>query len=134
MDLQIDLQCDCGRWRELSGAPGVFQLGDRWPSLTGAESAAAERAGTLGPERGEATMPRRQSKAPSVGLSHLRVTFTADFYMGPGRADLMELIAETGSIAAAGKRMGMSYKRAWGLVQALNEGFGAPLVETSRGG
>ncbi len=30
--------------------------------------------------------------------------------------------------------MGMSYKRAWGLVQALNEGFGAPLVETARGG
>ncbi|MBL8592640.1 MAG: LysR family transcriptional regulator [Devosia sp.] len=46
----------------------------------------------------------------------------------------MELIAETGSISEAAKRMGMSYKRAWGLVQALNEGFGAPLVEASRGG
>jgi molybdate transport system regulatory protein len=68
------------------------------------------------------------------GLSHLRVTITDDFYLGPGRADLLELIAETGSIAAAGKRMGMSYKRAWGLVQALNDGFGAPLVEASRGG
>ncbi|MDR3474128.1 MAG: winged helix-turn-helix domain-containing protein [Devosia sp.] len=68
------------------------------------------------------------------GLSHLRVTFTDAFYLGPGRADLMELIAETGSISAAGKRMGMSYKRAWGLVQTLNQGFGAPLVETSRGG
>jgi len=79
-------------------------------------------------------MPRRQSKAPSVGLSHLRVTFTADFYMGPGRADLMELIAETGSIAAAGKRMGMSYKRAWSLVQNLNDGFGAALIEATRGG
>ena len=54
--------------------------------------------------------------------------------MGPGRADLLEGIAETGSIAAAGKRMGMSYKRAWSLVQALNEGWGTPLVETSRGG
>lgn len=69
-----------------------------------------------------------------IGLSHLRVTLSEAFYMGPGRADLMELIAKTGSIAAAGKRMGMSYKRAWSLVQALNEGFGAPLVETSRGG
>lgn len=68
------------------------------------------------------------------GLSHLRVTFSADFYIGPGRADLLELIAETGSIAAAGKRMGMSYKRAWSLVQALNGGFGAPLVEANRGG
>ena len=68
------------------------------------------------------------------GLSHLRVNIGGDFYLGPGRADLMELIAETGSISAAGKRMGMSYKRAWSLVQALNEGFGAPLVEASRGG
>ncbi len=69
-----------------------------------------------------------------VGLAHLRVTLGDDFYIGPGRADLLELIAETGSISAAGKAMGMSYKRAWGLVQALNDGFGAPLVETSRGG
>jgi len=68
------------------------------------------------------------------GLTHLRVTFTESFYLGPGRADLLEGIAETGSIAAAGKRMGMSYKRAWSLVQALNDGWGSALVETSRGG
>ena len=68
------------------------------------------------------------------GLTHLRVTVADDFYLGPGRADLLQFIAETGSISAAGKRMDMSYKRAWGLVQALNEGFGAPLVEASRGG
>ena len=68
------------------------------------------------------------------GLTHLRVTFTDSFYLGPGRADLLEGIAETGSIAAAGKRMGMSYKRAWSLVQALNDGWGSALVETSRGG
>lgn len=74
------------------------------------------------------------SKTIVPGLTHLRVTFSAEFYLGPGRADLLEGIAETGSIAAAGKRMGMSYKRAWGLVQALNAGWGTPLVETSRGG
>jgi molybdate transport system regulatory protein len=68
------------------------------------------------------------------GLTHLRVTFSDSFYVGPGRADLLEGIAATGSIAAAGKRMGMSYKRAWSLVQALNDGFGQPLVTTSRGG
>ena len=73
------------------------------------------------------------AKAPS-GLSHLRVTFSETFYLGPGRADLLEGIGETGSIAAAGKRMGMSYKRAWSLVQALNEGWGGPLVIASRGG
>ncbi|RYE07486.1 MAG: LysR family transcriptional regulator [Hyphomicrobiales bacterium] len=74
----------------------------------------------------------KRSGAP--GLTHLRVTFSDDFYVGPGRADLLEGIAETGSIAAAGKRMGMSYKRAWSLVQAMNEGWRTPLVETSRGG
>ena len=71
---------------------------------------------------------------PTIGLSHLRVTLSEDFYIGPGRADLLERIAETGSITAAGKSMDMSYKRAWSLVQALNDGFGTPLVETSRGG
>lgn len=74
------------------------------------------------------------NKNTSIGLSHLRVTLSDTFYIGPGRADLLELIVETGSISEAAKRMGMSYKRAWGLVQALNEGFGAPLVEASRGG
>src|SRR3569833_2281179 len=74
----------------------------------------------------------KPSTAP--GVTHLRVTFTDEFYLGPGRADLLEGIAETGAISAAGKRRGRSYKRAWGLVQALNDGWGTPLVETSRGG
>ena len=73
-------------------------------------------------------------KTTEVGLTHLRVTLSGDFYMGPGRADLLEGIAETGSIAEAAQGLGMSYKRAWSLVQALNEGFGSPLVETQRGG
>lgn len=74
------------------------------------------------------------SGVPEDGLSHLRVTVSETAYIGPGRADLLDLIAQTGSISAAGKAMGMSYKRAWSLVQALNEGFGQPLVESSRGG
>lgn len=69
-----------------------------------------------------------------AGLSHLRVTIAREAYIGPGRADLLEAIAASGSISDAAKAMGMSYKRAWSLVQALNAGFGAPLVETSRGG
>ncbi|NGP19415.1 winged helix-turn-helix domain-containing protein [Devosia aurantiaca] len=70
---------------------------------------------------------------PEHGLGHLRIVLTDTAYLGPGRADLLEGIARTGSIAAAGKAMGMSYKRAWSLVQALNEGFGS-LVLSSRGG
>ena len=77
------------------------------------------------------TLPRR---ADPPGLSLLRVTIADNFYLGPGRADLLEAIARTGSISAAGKAMDMSYKKAWSLVQALNEGFGAPMVETERGG
>lgn len=74
------------------------------------------------------------AKPVEAGISHLRVTLSETAYVGPGRADLLEGIAETGSIAEAAKRMGMSYRRAWSLVQALNEGFGEPLIETSRGG
>jgi molybdate transport system regulatory protein len=75
---------------------------------------------------------RRHASAP--GLTHLRVTLSEDFYIGPGRADLLELIAQSGSISEAAKRMAMSYKRAWSLVQALNDGWGSSLVETARGG
>ncbi len=54
--------------------------------------------------------------------------------MGPGKADLLDAIARTGSIAAAGREMGMSYRRAWALVETMNGMFNAPLVERSRGG
>lgn len=64
----------------------------------------------------------------------LRVVFGERGMLGPGKADLLELIAETGSIAGAGRRMGMSYRRAWALVETLNEIFRTPLVERARGG
>ncbi len=64
----------------------------------------------------------------------LRIRLDPDIAVGPGKADLLEGIRETGSIAAAGRRMGMSYKRAWMLVETMNRCFEAPLVETSRGG
>jgi molybdate transport system regulatory protein len=54
--------------------------------------------------------------------------------MGPGKAQLLEGIAKTGSIAAAGRGMEMSYKRAWMMIEAMNAAYGAPLVETNRGG
>lgn len=53
---------------------------------------------------------------------------------GPGKADLLEAIDAEGSISAAGRRMGMSYKRAWSLVEEMNAGFAEPLVESARGG
>lgn len=54
--------------------------------------------------------------------------------LGPGKASLLEAIGETGSIAAAARAMGMSYGRAWQLVQAMNGDFRGPLVERTAGG
>ena len=64
----------------------------------------------------------------------LRVLLAPGLWLGPGKSDLLEGIAETGSISAAGRQMGMSYKRAWGLVEGLNSMFAEPLVAASRGG
>jgi molybdate transport system regulatory protein len=54
--------------------------------------------------------------------------------IGPGKAELVERIAETGSISAAARAMGMSYRRAWQLVEALNAACREPVVITAVGG
>jgi molybdate transport system regulatory protein len=54
--------------------------------------------------------------------------------MGPGKADLLRAIEQTGSISAAARKLGMSYRRAWLLVDTMNQCFQAPLVETLTGG
>lgn len=54
--------------------------------------------------------------------------------LGPGKIDLVEAIEQEGSISAAARAMGMSYRRAWLLVDALNRMFDQPLVVTSPGG
>ena len=64
----------------------------------------------------------------------MRVVLDGAVAMGPGKAELLEGIAESGSIAAAGRRMGMSYKRAWLLVEAMNAMFAGPLVGAAKGG
>lgn len=76
-------------------------------------------------------MTKTLRNAPGLKL---RLVVHGGDWLGPGKADLLEGIAETGSISAAGKRMGMSYKRAWGLVEGLNAMFRDPLVSASRGG
>ncbi len=54
--------------------------------------------------------------------------------LGPGRIDLMEAIKATGSISGAARSMGMSYRRAWLLVDEINSAFARPLVESVAGG
>jgi molybdate transport system regulatory protein len=66
--------------------------------------------------------------------ARLRVTLRKGVAFGPGKADLLQGIRDTGSIAAAGRRMKMSYTRAWGLVSDMNAEFRAPLVESVKGG
>ena len=65
---------------------------------------------------------------------NLRLQLKHGIAIGPGKAALLEAIAEVGSISAAGRSLGMSYKRAWLLVDSMNADFRAPLVEVARGG
>ena len=54
--------------------------------------------------------------------------------MGPGKADLLEAIDRHGSISAGARSMGMSYRRAWNLVDEMNRHFADTIVETAHGG
>ena len=61
-----------------------------------------------------------------------RLSRGATIALGPGKADLLEAIDRTGSISAGARAMGMSYRRAWLLVDTMNRSFLSPLVATSR--
>jgi molybdate transport system regulatory protein len=82
-------------------------------------------------------MARKHPIRPGAGSRRvitLRLTLSDRVALGPGKADLLEAIRDTGSIAAAGRRLGMSYQRAHDLVSALNEDFAEPLVAATIGG
>src|SRR5690349_7423961 len=64
----------------------------------------------------------------------LRLEFPDRFGLGRGKIELLEQIRATGSISAAGRAMGMSYRRAWLLADSMNQAFGRPVVETAQGG
>lgn len=64
----------------------------------------------------------------------IRVDLGGHGSLGPGKIALLELISKHGSITSAGRRMGMSYRRAWLLVDEINHMFREPLVETQMGG
>lgn len=69
--------------------------------------------------------------APEI---ELRISLDSETLLGPGKAALLQAIDETGSIAAAGRRMGMSYKRAWYLIDTMNAYFSEPVVVSTKGG
>ena len=70
---------------------------------------------------------------PSVKVK-IQLVVNDRIALGPGKADLLEAIQEKGSISAAAVHMGMSYKRAWDLVNTMNKSFKQTVVATSIGG
>jgi molybdate transport system regulatory protein len=66
--------------------------------------------------------------------ARLRIVLAPGIAVGPGKADLLAAIDETGSISAAGRRLKMSYRRAWLLVEELNGSFQKPVVTADKGG
>jgi molybdate transport system regulatory protein len=77
---------------------------------------------------------KSKAQRPTEPRLRIRIVFDQGEMMGPGKADLLDRIDRCGSIAAAGREMGMSYKRAWELIGTLNAMFRDPVVESSRGG
>ena len=79
---------------------------------------------------------KRKSKSPGWSAVHprFRIECGKEIAFGPGKADLLERLAETGSIGKAASRMKMSYMRAWTLVQTMNRSFKKPLVLATHGG
>jgi molybdate transport system regulatory protein len=68
---------------------------------------------------------------PSV---RVRLDFSADRSVGPGKIDLLEKIESSGSLSAAARALGLSYRRAWLLLDDLNRSFTGPVATTSKGG
>jgi molybdate transport system regulatory protein len=79
------------------------------------------------------TKKAKSTRTRSV-LPRFRIFRGSDIALGPGKAELLALIGQTGSINQAARRMGMSYMRAWSLVRTMNRCFRKPLVVVARGG
>ena len=66
--------------------------------------------------------------------ARIRIYFGSNLAIGPGRIELLEGVRRTGSLAKAARDMGMSYRRAWLLMQSLNESLRSPATLAKRGG
>jgi molybdate transport system regulatory protein len=78
--------------------------------------------------------PVGDGKLKAMAKLTLRIDLGTQTAVGPGKIRLLELVRTTGSIAAAGRAMAMSYRRAWLLIDALNNSFREPVVATKLGG
>src|SRR6516164_2099375 len=77
---------------------------------------------------------RSQTSRKAMPKLTMRIDFDAGRAVGPGKIRLLEMIDMHGSISEAGRQMGMSYRRAWLLVDSLNRCFRAPVVTSQAGG
>ncbi len=84
--------------------------------------------------KGAAKAPPKQRRKSERAFPRVRIRIGDELVLGPGKVDLLEAIGRTGSISAAGRELGMSYRRAWLLSDALNRMFPEPLVTASPGG
>ena len=73
-------------------------------------------------------------KSSFICRPRIRIMAGKDIALGPGKADLLEAIEQTGSISAGARQLGLSYRRAWDLVDTMNHCFKQPLVERVKGG
>jgi molybdate transport system regulatory protein len=74
------------------------------------------------------------SSRPKAVILRPHVAIGEAITFGPGKIELLRKVGEGNSISAAARALGLSYKRAWALIDTLNRGFGSPVVETSAGG
>lgn len=80
----------------------------------------------------KANLPPQHSEI--TAQFRLRVKVGTEVAIGPGKIAILEAIAQTGSISAAGRKLGMSYRRAWLLVDQMNQYFKEPVAQTINGG
>lgn len=74
------------------------------------------------------------TRPTAIAKFRFRITVGDDIVVGPGKIALLEAIAATGSISAAAQSLGMSYRRAWLLLDEMNRMLRAPVAESARGG
>ena len=77
---------------------------------------------------------RKQTTAGASDRLSIRLDLASGARIGPGKVAVLEQIARSGSISAAGRALRMSYRRTWELVEELNRSLGTPVVETAAGG
>jgi molybdate transport system regulatory protein len=82
---------------------------------------------------GKRTTRSSEAASPNDRLS-IRLDLASGARIGPGKVAVLEEIARSGSISAAGRALHMSYRRTWELVEDLNRSLGTPVVETAAGG